>query len=148
MSTFSKWDIVYVSRYPESIKCSACNNHYTINPNQECSHCKHVNNVTNLIAKVRPMILWIDKSNWYKSMTFGIPLSTSDFHSDKWNHAINISDCLFFDSKYEKPMRAVICQATRADGNVVSDRTLVGKITDQVTRLKIENKLLDWLFAS
>lgn len=80
-------------------------------------------------------------------MTFGIPLSTSDFHSDNWNHAINISDCLFTDTKYERPMRAIICQATRADGNVISDKAFIGKVTNEVTKSQIENKMLAWLFS-
>lgn len=148
MSTlFSKWDIVYPLRYPEAIQCSSCGNYLTINSQQECSYCHKKNNVSNIIAKIRPMILWIDQSNWYKSMAFGIPLSTTGYFTDSHNQAIKLSDCIFFEKRYEKPMRAILCQATRADGCVIERKHLVGKLTNQVIRNNIENKLFTWLFG-
>ncbi len=145
-TAFAKWDIVYPLRYPEAILCSSCHNYFTINPQQECLHCHTFNHVSNIIAKVRPMILWIDKSKWYSSMTFGIPLSTSRFFTDNHNEAISIAHCVFLDKKYEKPMRAVLSQATRADGNVLLAKHKVGQVTDLAIRANIENKLLNWLF--
>jgi hypothetical protein len=144
---FQKWDIVYPLRYPESVQCTYCGNHFTINEKQECLHCKKINNVSNIIAKVRPMILWIGQTGWYRSMTFGIPLSTTNYYSDRLNHAIAISNCMFIDKSYEKPMRAVLCQATRADGCVIETKHLVGKITDNVVKQQIEDKLFNWLFS-
>ena len=93
------------------------------------------------------MILWISQNGWYKSMTFGIPLSTSGFYSDNNNQAIAVSDCIFSDKAYEKPMRAILCQATRTDGNVIQTKHLVGQVTDQVVRKAIEDKLFAWLWA-
>ena len=145
-STFSRWDIVYPLRYPESVQCKFCGRPYTINPKQACTYCHGENNVSNIIAKVRPMILWISQKGWYKSMTFGIPLSTTGFYSDNNNQEIKISDCLFLDKGFEKPMRAVLCQATRADGNVIQTKHVIGKITDEVLKKTIEDKLFAWLW--
>ncbi len=104
------------------------------------------------MAKVRPMILWINQTGWYQSMTFGIPLSTTigkyQYVSDNLNQIIDISDCVFFDKAYEKPMRAVICQATRADGNVIQSKHFIGKVTDEALKKQIEDKLFAWLFTN
>lgn len=80
-------------------------------------------------------------------MTFGIPLSSTRYYSDGHNEAIAIDHCLFFDKKYEKPMRAILSQATRADGNVLIAKHKVGQITDMTIKINIENKLLNWLFG-
>ncbi|MCR4330222.1 MAG: hypothetical protein NUV65_06795 [Candidatus Roizmanbacteria bacterium] len=94
------------------------------------------------------MILWIDKIRWYDSMTFGIPLSTSDFFSDTHNQEIKIEHCIFFDKRYESPMRAVLAQATRTDGNVLLAKHKVGHIADSTIKTQIEEKLWVWLFGS
>lgn len=147
MFTFNKWDIVYPMRYPEAIKC-ACGGYLTVEPLQRCIHCgKHVK-ITNIIAKVRPMILWIGKTSWYRSMTFGIPLSSSYYISDNLNEMLDINMCIFHDRKYERVMRAVICQSTRVDGNVLRNKDRVGVVNDVLIRKRIEDKLFQWLFGT
>ena len=143
---FSKWDIVYPLRYPEAVQCTSCGEYFTISHKQKCSHCGIENNVSGIIAKIRPMILWIDQLNWYNSMTFGIPLSTTKYYTDSFNQAIAISDCVFWNKLFEKPMRAILCQATRADGNVLQAKHRIGQVADRVVRRNIEDKLFKWLF--
>lgn len=148
ITKFCRWDIVYPSRYPESILCRKCKNHFTIRNIQECSHCREPNNVSNIIVKIRPLILWVNQDKWFNSMAFGIPLSTSGFYSDTFNHAIKIEDCTFFQKDKEKPMRALIFQATRVDGNVLHSKTLIGKLSSSKVKSEIENKLLEWIFGT
>jgi len=94
------------------------------------------------------MILWITQKNWYNSMAFGIPLSASRYITDNLNQTVKISDCLFFDKNYEKPMTAILCQATRVDGNIFESKHLVGQITNESVKTNIQNKLFAWLFES
>lgn len=147
LGDFHKWDIVYPLRYPESILCTSCSRYFSISHSQACSHCKVANNVSNIIVKVRPMILWIDKSAWYKSMCFGIPLSTTQYYSDKYNHGILIDDCIFENPNFSKPHRAVISQATRADGNAFQSTSRIGCINNRMVQDEIEKKLLEWVFG-
>lgn len=146
---FKKWDIIYTSRFPETIDChnASCGSSFFISK-YNCPNCNQENNVSNIIAKVRPIILWIDKIHWFKSMTFGIPLSASKMYDDRYNQIILLSDYTFVHSNnnYHKPMRAVVHQATRFDGNVFRGDMLVGKINNTVIQKKIEDKLLDWLW--
>jgi len=93
------------------------------------------------------MILWVSQDKWHKSMTFGIPLSTSGYFKDRHNEIVEIAHCTFFDKQYEKPMRAIVSQATRADGNVLRAKHKIGQIVDTTIRTNIENKLWEWLFS-
>jgi hypothetical protein len=147
MSDFSKWDIVYTSKFPETIKCSSCNRYFM--PLSSLCVCGTVNNISNIVAKIRPILLWIDKDNWSQSMAFAIPLSTSRLSEDKRNEIIFLNDFRFThkDQKYYKPMRAIISQSTRVDGNVLKERNIIGRVIDKTKQSKIENKLLDWLFG-
>jgi len=43
-------------------------------------------------------------------------------------------------------MRAVIHQATRLDGCILSERDLIGRLCDIVVMRRIEDSLIDWLF--
>ncbi len=81
-------------------------------------------------------------------MTFGIPLSSSSLVDDSHNQCIYLPEYAFVhaDPRYNIPMRAIISQATRVDGNVFNQARLIGNITDLSVRGKIENKLFDWLF--
>ncbi|MDP3764566.1 MAG: hypothetical protein Q8Q95_03010 [bacterium] len=145
---FNKWDIIFVTKFPEIISCSKCNRPFSI-LDYPCQFCGNKNIVTNIIAKPRPAILWLDQVSWFKSMAFAIPLSKSGMIEDRFNEIIKISDYTFLhsDITYRVPMRAVICQATRIDGNVLSQNKLIGKITDTNLMNKIENKLLNWVFG-
>lgn len=146
---FKKWDIIYTSRFPESIKChnTTCGNSFLISE-YNCPHCKTPNNISSIIGKIRPILLWIDQSNWFESMTFGIPLSSVKIYENKYNFPVLLTDYVFLHSNgsYNKPMRAVIHQATRIDGNVFRDDMLIGKVNNVVVQQNIENKLFNWLW--
>ncbi len=146
---FHKWDIIYISRFPETIKCSnpRCCRDFSIT-NYSCPYCGQNNTVSNVIGKPRPIILWLDQSFWSQSMAFAIPLSKTKLYEDKVNEIIKLSDYQFLHPKeiYRQPMRAIICQATRIDGCIFSQNSLIGKIQNIVLREKIETKLLNWIF--
>lgn len=146
---FNKWDIIYTSRFPESVKCrnKHCGTYFNIS-HYYCPKCNCKNRVSNIIAKIRPILLWIDQSNWFQSMTFGIPLSAK-IYEDKYSHPILLNDYVFLhsDAIYHKPMRAVIHQATRVDGNVFRNDMLIGKINNSVVQYNIENKLFEWIWG-
>lgn len=147
--SFKKWDIIYISRFPESIPCKKCKKHFMI-ANHRCSYCQTLNNVSSIIAKIRPAILWIDQSRWFESMSFAIPLSTSRPEIVRtYDEPIALSQYSFLHKniKFHRPMRAVIHQATRIDGCVLQAPWLLGKITDVVVQKKIEDKLFNWLFS-
>jgi hypothetical protein len=83
-------------------------------------------------------------------MSFGIPLSSKNLLSnDSFNQLILRDDYTFIhpNQKYKIPMRAVIHQATRIDGNVLNKKWLLGKITNNKIQEIIENKLLNWIFS-
>lgn len=146
---FSKWDIIYISRFPETVKCSGntCGRHFSL-LKYNCPYCGYSNTVSNLTAKTRPILLWVGQTKWHESMTFAIPLSASNLINDTHNAIIYLPDYAFLhsDQKYHRPMRAVIHQATRIDGNVLNSKKLIGKITNQILQDQIDNKLLNWLF--
>ncbi len=81
-------------------------------------------------------------------MTCGIPLSSSYYISDNLNEMLDINMCIFHDRKYERVMRAVICQSTRVDGNVLRNKDRVGVVNDVLIRKRIEDKLFQWLFGT
>ena len=145
---FNKWDIVFAPKFPETIKCSKCSRNFSI-VSYPCEFCKNINRVTNIIPKSRPVILWIDQIHWFQSMAFAIPLSKSGMYENKFNEIIKIENYMFLhnDTSYKTPMRAIVCQATRIDGCVISTNRLLGKITDIVLKNKIENKLFNWIFG-
>ena len=147
---FKKWDIIYTSRFPESIKCRNrnCGRSFIIS-NYCCPYCGCKNNISNIVSKIRPILLWIDKENWFESMTFGIPLSVSKIYENDYNQPIYLSDYTFLhnDRIYHRPMRALIHQATRVDGNVFKQDKIIGKISNNVIKQKIENKLFKWLWG-
>lgn len=146
---FKKWDIIYISKFPESIQCSSsdCRRHFSPSKSS-CPYCGSENMISNLIAKIRPIILWLDNDYWIESMAFGIPLSSNKIYSNKHNQKILLTDYVFShkDSRYERPMRALIHQATRIDGCVLSKSKIIGTITNSVVKDEIENKLFEWIF--
>lgn len=144
---FSKWDIIYTSKFPESVQCRNCGNYFM--PCVSKCNCGHENNISSIVNKIRPVLLWIDKLNWFESMAFAIPLSTTNsMLENKFNEPISIADYKFIhkDKKYERPMRAMIHQSTRIDGNTLLINEVIGILIDNVKRGKIENKLLNWIF--
>lgn len=147
---FSKWDIVYASWFPEAVKCNnrKCHGTFTIDK-YDCPHCGNNNFFTKVIAKPRPIILWLDQDEWFKSMSFGIPLSkTNPAMSDRLNQSILLPHYVFLhkDVKYRQPMRAVISQATRVAGNTFGKQEVIGRITDEIIKEQIETKLFEWIF--
>lgn len=146
---FKKWDIVFSTRFPETIQCTnfKCRRNFSIAKHQ-CDYCKTENNVSSIVAKPRPIIVWLDQRLWHKSMAFGIPLSLTNIIEDPYNHMVLLQHYLFShtDKTYNQPMRAIIHQATRIDGNTLNKDKIIGTITDKITQDAIENKLLDWLF--
>lgn len=82
-------------------------------------------------------------------MAFGIPISTTQpLIENKCNQPILLEHYLFLhqDKTYLRPMRAMIHQATRIDGNALSGKKLIGAINDKIVQEKIQTKLFDWLF--
>lgn len=149
MGPFKKWDILYASKFPESVTCP-CGKELMVSASEICIHCKRKIAISNIIPKIRPIILWIDQDSWYKSMAFGIPLTRSNpATEDKYNQPIFLPSYsyIYKDAKYHAPMRAVITHATRVDGNVFHSRNLIGRITDTLVQRKLDNKMLDWLFS-
>lgn len=146
-SHWEKWDMVYVSRYPESVDCESCKQPFLIHTTP-CEHCKKDNVVSNIVNKVRPVLLWIGQDRWFQSMSFGIPLSTTNIHEGKYEHPIYLNHYQFLHRKKErnKPMRVMITQATRIDGMALKKSELIGKLNDIITQRQIENKLMDWIF--
>lgn len=145
---FQKWDIIYTSRFPESVQCKKCEHYFSISKHA-CQSCGMENNVSSIVAKIRPIVLWLDQKNWFKSMAFAIPVSTTDvLQQDAFNHVVKLENYSFThsDKKYHQPMRAIVHQATRIDGNVLDTNKLIGKITDVITQQQIEEKLLNWIF--
>ena len=150
MYSFKKWDIIYCSKFPESIQCKnlSCGSFFTLPNKYNCSICGQETVITNIIAKPRPILLWIDKISWHNSMSFGIPLSASRVVDSKYNIKIDISQYVFIheDQTKNQPMRAVIHQATRLDGCILSEQNLIGRLNDAVVMRRIEDSLVDWLF--
>ena len=146
--TYHRWDIIYPNRFPESVECKSCHQHFSISETQQCSHCSYPNHYHNLITKNRPSILWTNQYDWYNSMAFCIPLSSSRFLFDKMLHGIKIEDCIFYDKSYERPMTAIICQATRVDIKAFDYKPTIAKIVDTLVQEYIEDKLLNWIFGS
>jgi hypothetical protein len=147
MSSFSKWEIIYTSKFPESVKCVSCGNFF-MPCNSNCS-CGHQNNISGVVDKVRPILLWIDKHNWRESMSFAIPLSSSKLADNDYNEIIYLEDYSFVhkDEKFHRPMRAMIHQATRIDGNVLNSEKVIGRLTNTVKMKRIEDKLFNWIFS-
>lgn len=143
-----KWEIYYISRFPECIPCKKC--HRSIMPETtNCPHCHSLNRMSNLVAKIRPIILWSNQKYWKESMAFGIPLSkTNPIVENDFNQPILMDDYsyLYSNEKYHNPMRALIHQSTRIDGNVLSQHWLLGEITNDIVKQKIDNKLFNWIF--
>lgn len=148
MIQFSKWDIIYTSKFPESVKCADCGVFFM--PCISSCTCGHLNNISNIVDKVRPILLWIDKYDWFQSMTFAIPLSASRVVEDNYNEPILLEDYTFIhkDEKYHRPMRAIIHQSTRIDGNVLNEHRVIGRLINEVRMKKIEDKLFNWVFKS
>lgn len=146
---WEKWDIVYVSRYPESIDCQNpnCRKPFLIHT-APCEHCNQSNIISHIVNKIRPILLWIGQDRWFQSMTFGIPLSKTHIHEAKYEHPIYLNQYQFLHTNQNKkmPMRAMITQATRIDGTTLKKSELIGKLTDILVQKEIENKLMGWIF--
>lgn len=150
MEMFLKWDIIYISKFPESIVCNNpnCKRNITVS-DTICPFCKKGNNISQIVAKIRPIVLWIGQDRWYESMAFGIPLSKSRIIENKYNQPILLPHYLFLHKKpiYNQPMRAIIHQATRIEGCVLNKGNLIGRITDKIIQQKIEEKMFSWIFG-
>lgn len=146
---FQKWDIVYAAKFPDTCQCtnSKCGFNFSVD-RHNCPHCGEENIVSHLIGKPRPVIVWIDQANWVESMAFGIPTSAGKIYFDKVNEVIGLNHYQFLhkDQILKRPMRAVISQATRIDGNALPKHQLIGRITDSVVQQKIQDKLFNWIF--
>lgn len=145
---FQRWDIVYAAKFPDTIQCSRCHNHFSI-VKHNCSHCGHENLVSHLIGKPRPIVVWTNQENWVDSMSFGIPTSATKLRSDPVNEIVLLPHYSFQHSNkaLHQPMRVIISQSTRIDGNALAKNQLVGKITDLVVQKRIEEKLFNWIFS-
>lgn len=149
---FNKWDIIYISRFPESIQCvnESCKGRYFSPSEVSCPHCNQLNSLSSIIGKVRPIILWKTQTYWYRSMSFAIPVSsTQPMLETLYDEPIKLEHYSFqhLDPRKHIPMRAVISQSTRIDGNVLNLANKIGSLTDKTVQSKIENKLWDWLFT-
>ncbi len=146
---FKKWDLIYINRFPETVICGnpACHREFTINE-VACEFCGTSVAVSNIVAKIRPVLLWLDQSRWYQSMSFAIPLSTSSLRDDLYNKIIRLEDYVFTSDnlKYHQPMRAMIHQATRIDGNVLHASRMIGRVINNTLQKEIEEKLFNWIF--
>jgi hypothetical protein len=147
---FAKWDLIYCTRYPETVHCDNCHGYFNFEPKQDCTSCGTRRNVSNIITKVRPCILWIDQDRWVGGMSFAIPVSSSRFYSNDHNEQISLSQITYSTSNInlQRPIRAVIYQATRIDGGAFNTHDVLGKVTDRVVQERIETKLISWLFPS
>jgi len=144
-----KWDMVFVPKFPESIKCEHCNNEF-IPDKCICANCKKETNFLHLIPKQpRPVLIWLNQLNWHKSMTFGIPLSRT-YKPDLFNILIKPEHCDFFISSpdIEIARTVAINQATRFSGNTINFSEVFARITDKLIQEDIQNKLNNWLFPS
>lgn len=143
----NKWDMVFVPKFPESIKCKLCKKDFI--PNKcNCPGCTQETDISYIIPKQpRPVLIWINQLNWHCSMAFGIPLS-SIYKPDLFKVLIKIENCSFLDISQDKeiPRTAIINQATRFSGNTINITRVFGRLTDLTMQGKIENKLFDWLF--
>src|SRR5581483_1393279 len=146
--TLKKWQIIYAQRFPECVKCSYCSHEFLLSVHA-CPQCTRPVQISNIIAKTRPILLWTDQKSWSNSMAFSIPLSASNpLHTDDLNQSVQISDCAFYttDTQYHLPRRAIISQATRIDGGALLSSTLIGEITNEAIKGTIESKLFNWIF--
>ena len=142
-----KWDMVFVPKFPESIKCKLCKKDF-IPYKCNCSVCGQETDISHIITKQpRPVLIWLHQSNWHDSMAFGIPLS-SIYIPDLFKVLIKPEDCTFSNiSQYIVIARtAIITQATRFSGNTINITKVFGKLTDLAIQEKINNKLNEWLF--
>ena len=143
----NKWDIVFVPKFPESIKCTKCQDDF-IPYKCNCTSCNQEINISYIIPKQpRPVLIWIDQLNWHKSIAFGIPLSFS-YKPDLFNVLIKPDDCNFLDTTpYIVTARtASINQATRFCANTINITKVFARLTDLVKQEEIYNKLNEWLF--
>ena len=145
---FSKWDIIYASKFPETVKCNNCGDFFM--PCKSICKCGYQNSISNIVDKLRPILLWIDKYDWFQSMSFAIPISSSKILENNYNEPILLEDFIFIHKNkiYYRPMRAIIHQATRIDGNILSRNKIIGRLTNEVRMKKIEEKLFNWIFKS
>lgn len=144
----NKWDIVFVPKFPESIKCTKCQDDF-IPFKCNCTSCNQEINISYIIPKQpRPVLIWIDQLNWHKSMAFGIPLS-SIYKPDLFEVLIKPEDCNFLNISQDIVIAraAIINQATRFSGNTINIAKVFGRLIDLVKQEEIHNKLNEWLFG-
>ena len=149
MSDIFKWDIIFVSKFPESIKCSNCGDFF-IPYFGVCTECNKKIRISRVMPKKRPVLIWISKSKWHKSMAFGIPLSKDVRKLTKnYDQLIEIKDCKYLNTNpiYQIPRNAAINQATRIDGNNLNSNDIIAKLTNEVIKNLIQDKLIEWLFS-
>jgi len=142
-----KWNMVFVPKFPESIKCRLCKKDF-IPFKCNCPICNQETDISHIISKQpRPVLIWIHQLNWHSSMAFGIPLS-SICKPDLFKVLIKPDDCNFFDISQDIIIArmAIINQATRFSGNTINLTKVFGKLTDLIVQEEINNKLNEWLF--
>lgn len=129
------------------VQCKSCRKFFSV-LKHDC-FCGVENSITHIVAKARPILLWHSQTHWLNSVAFAIPLSSSDLLTEnRGNEIINKTDYKFShtDPSYYIPRRAMISQATRIEANTLNRRNLIGKLVDETSKGKIENKLLNWIF--
>ncbi len=142
-----KWDMVFVPKFPESIKCKLCKKDF-IPHKCNCPVCTQETDISHIISKQpRPVLIWIHQLNWHSSMAFGIPLS-SKYKPDLFKVLIKPDDYNFLNISQDKAIAqtAIINQATRFSGNTINIAKVFGKLTDIIIQEEINKKLNDWLF--
>lgn len=142
-----KWDMVFVPKFPESIKCTMCQGDF-IPYKCNCANCNQEIDFSYIIPKQpRPVIIWMHQLNWHKSIAFGIPLSKT-YKPDLFNVLIKPEDCNFLNTAPDIVIArtASINQATRFSANTINIAKVFGRLTDLVRQEEINNKLNEWLF--
>ncbi|MFC1615407.1 hypothetical protein ACFL2L_01270 [Patescibacteria group bacterium] len=137
-----------MSKFPESVQCKICKSYFM--PCEGKCSCGQINNVSSIISKIRPVLLWIGQNSWYNSMAFAIPLSSSKIIENQYNQPIYLEHYSFLHKNaiYHRPMRAIVHQSTRIDGCALKQERIIGKLTDQLIQSKIESKLFNWIFEA
>ena len=139
--------MIFVPKFPESIKCKLCKKDFI--PNKcNCPVCTQETDISYIIPKQpRPVLIWIHQLNWIDSIAFGIPLS-SIYTPGLFKVLIKIEDCSFSDISQDKviPRMAIINQATRFSGNTINITKVFGRLSDLAIQEEINNKLNEWLF--
>jgi len=143
------WDMVFVPEFPESVKCTniGCRKKVLVNKGI-CPECGKEIVISNVVAKQpRPVLIYKDQINWYKKISFGIPLSTQVTGLGEYEEFIGIDNCLFYDNSKEQPRSALINQVTRFDGDTIKCERVFAYLNNKTKRESIRTKLYKWVFG-